>query len=247
MPKGANGDTNSDDYLRADKLVRNVRNDEQAGIVLPPPTGDGTNDAWILELLPGGSSTKSVDADRVIARHEKRMLTAALAQFLILGQDKIGALSLSSDQTDFFTMALNALADVVSETFMQYPATRLLALNGYDADGIQLEHSPAGDMDISIIGDFLQKVGSKITWTADDEVMLRNIARLPTKTPEQIEEARANMPPPPPSFQFPPQMSMFTADTAPDVDNRETDERRWARRARQWFNEQEKRVIAGVK
>lgn len=249
MPIGANADTSSTDYTTADKVVRNVRNDEQAGVVLPPPTGDGENHRWRLSLLSGGGMSKTIDTDMVIGRYEKRMLTAALAQFLLLGQDKVGALSLSKDQTDFFTMSLNANADIIADTFTKYAAARLLRLNGMDPAGVRLEHSPAGDTDLTIIADFLQKTGALLTWTPEDEAWLRGVARLPARTVEELERLRDEATAPaaaPPTLPDMNRAEVYAAGNAPDDDARRRLERKWTARAAAFFDEQQQRVVQGV-
>ncbi len=182
LPQGASTDTGaSSDFSVAKKMVRNVRNDEQAGIVLPY--------GWEFELL-STAGQKQFDTDTIIKRYESRMLMSALAQFLMLGQDSVGTQALSEDMTDFFTMSVNATCDIIAETFTKYAIPRLLELNGYDAEGIVLEHTPAGDIDISMVADFLQKVGAMVTWSAEDEVWLRQLARLPDRDPEEIQAER---------------------------------------------------------
>jgi hypothetical protein len=99
----------------------------------------------------------------------------------------VGSLALSRDQTDFFAMSVNATANIVSETFTKYAVARLLRLNGYDPAGITLTHELAGDMSMATVADFLQKVGSNITWTPADEVWLRQLGNLPTRTEEELK------------------------------------------------------------
>lgn len=183
LPQGADADESSStsDAGKAAKIVRNVRNDEQAGIVIP--------DGWEFELLSSGGS-RQFDTDAIVKRYESRMLMSALAQFLMLGQEQVGSLALSKDQTDFFTMSVNATADIIGETFTKYAVPRLLAYNGYDAEGIVLEHTPAGDVDIQQVADFLQKTGSLITWRAEDEVWLRQLGKLPESSVEDLQAFR---------------------------------------------------------
>jgi hypothetical protein len=183
MPEGADtdeSDSNSD-YAKAAKLVRNIRQDEQAGVVLPS--------GWVLALLSTGGS-RQFDTDKIINRYESRMLMSALAQFLMLGQEGVGSLALSRDQSDLFTMSVNATADIITDTLQAQLLPRLMRLNGYDSDGLKLTHSPAGDTDMAALADLLQKVGSMLTWTVEDEVWLRNEAGLPAVAPEVIEEER---------------------------------------------------------
>lgn len=183
LPEGADtneGDTNSD-ASKAAQVVRNIRQDEQAGIVLPY--------GWELELLSSGGS-RQFDTDKIISRYESRMLMSALAQFLILGQDGVGSFSLSKDQTDLFTMSVNATADIITDTLQAQLLPRLMRLNGYDAEGLKLTHSLAGDTDLVSLADFLQKVNPLITWTVQDEMWLRQAAGLPEIDEDALTEER---------------------------------------------------------
>jgi hypothetical protein len=182
LPQGADtSDNDTSDYGVAHKLVRNIRNDEQAGAVIPF--------GWKLSLLSTGGS-RQFDTDKIVQRYEKRMLMAALAQFIMLGQDGVGSLALSKDMSDFFTMAVNAMADIISETFTKHAIPRLLKLNGYDAEGVCLEHTPAGDVDVNMLVDAIQKAGGYITWDAADELWLRQLIGLPEKDIAELQEQR---------------------------------------------------------
>jgi hypothetical protein len=182
LPQGADtSDTTTSDAGKAEQMVRNVRNDEQAGIVLPS--------GWEFELVSTGGS-RQFDTDKIVRRYESRMLMSALAQFIMLGQDGVGSLALSKDMSDFFTMAVNAVADIISETFTKFAIPRLLMLNGYDAEGICLEHTPAGDVDTAAIADFLQKVGAYLTVTAEDELWMRQLIGMPEPDVEALQARR---------------------------------------------------------
>lgn len=183
LPDGASTDENdsNSDAAKAAEFVRNIRNDEQAGMVLPF--------GWTLELLAPGAQSR-MDADKVIRRYEARILMSALAQFLNLGQEGIGSMALSKDQTDFFAMSLNASADVISDAVTKYAIPRLMKLNGYDAEGLSLQHTPATQEDINQISAFLGQAKEFLNWSADDEAWLRQIARLPERQVKDIEADR---------------------------------------------------------
>ena len=116
---------------------------------------------------------------------------SALAQFLILGQDSTGSLSLSRDQSDFFSLSVNAIADIIAETFTKYAVPRLMKLNGQDADGLRLEHTPAGDTDLNQLVEVLSKTGALLTWTPEDEEWLRQTVGLPEKTADELADLQA--------------------------------------------------------
>lgn len=182
LPQGADvSETDNSDLGKAQTVVRNIRNDEQAGLTLPF--------GWVFELASTGGS-RAFDTDKIIKRYESRMLMSALAQFLMLGQEQVGSLALSKDQTDFFTMSVNAIADIIAETFTKYAIPRLLKLNGYDTEGVWLEHTPAGDTDVTLLADMLQKIGGLVTWDAGDELWLRQTIGLPERDVETLQAER---------------------------------------------------------
>jgi len=186
LPQGADTDEtdSNSDASKAAKIARNVRNDEQAGLVVPF--------GWEAELMSGAG--KSFDAiNNAIERYEKRIATAFFSQFLLLGQDGVGSLALSENSTDFFMSAVNAVADIISETFTKYAVWKLLILNGVkeeDAKKVRLEHTPAASVDITKIAGFLQSVKDMLTMDENDELWLRQLAGMPERDPEQLKAER---------------------------------------------------------
>ncbi|MBD3320707.1 MAG: hypothetical protein GF350_06390 [Chitinivibrionales bacterium] len=237
LPEGADTDDSNanSDASKANKLVRNVRNDEQAGLVFPPD--------WKFDLVSSGGK-RNFDTDKIIRRYESRILMSALAQFLNLGQDRVGTQALSGDLTDFWAMSVNATADIISDTHTKFAAKKLLRLNGMDAQGIRMEHSPAGDVDLGALGEFFKNVGSKITWLPSDEIWLRGVANLPEADVETIEEEREKNPSVPPQFQF--DAEHFEAGRPPDDWRRKRQEKRLERLIAEFFEEQKARVLEEV-
>lgn len=182
LPENATTDEKDDnsDASKAAKTVRNIRNDEQAGVVIPY--------GWKLDLLAPGAQSR-LDADKVIRRYESRILMSTLSQFLMLGQESVGSYALSNDQSSFFAMSVNAVADIISDTFTKYAIPRLMKLNGYDAKGLRMEHTPAGDVDLGKITTMLAQAGSFITWRPEDEAWLRKVGGMP-KIDEETVKAR---------------------------------------------------------
>lgn len=249
LPSGATTDENdaNSDASRAAEMVRNIRRDEQEGIVLPPE--------WVLELLSTGA-TRAFSTNEIIKRHESRMLTATLTQFLLLGQDRVGALATFQGGMDFFTMSINTLADIIVQTITKYAIPRLFALHGIPVEGHRLEHPPVGAHDVVAIGEFLQQVGAKVTWTAEDERWLRSVGDLPELSLEQIEDERekkaAERPAFPPQFQLPGSpgglaAEMFVADNAPDDDERRWHEKGWKQRLDGYLDAARARVTRAAK
>ena len=177
-------DDDTTDVGRARRIVRNVRADELNGLVLPF--------GWEFALVASSGGAGAADTDMVISRYNKQMLMAALSQFLVLGMDNVGALATFEAAGDFFTLTLNAVADIIAETFTKFAVERLLLLNGLDPVGVRLEHSPAGDVQPGDVTDALVKLvgAGAMTLTAEDEVWLRSLLRLPARDVADIEAGR---------------------------------------------------------
>lgn len=257
-PMGADMSEGSTDKTLAERLVRNIRKDEQAGVVMPAPSGEGDHQRWRLELLSPASQGQVTDTDTVISRYEKRILMSSLAQFLMLGQDNVGSLATFTGANDFFTMAVNSIADNIADTFSKYAVTRLLELNGMDPDGIALVHSPAGNIGLDTVAQFLQSAGAFITWTADDEAWLRGIARLPEKDAgdlevlreeeaqrqaERIQEIQEAMRQRAISTGADTNAAHFVADRHPQDDELRRLERKWTRTAAAFFQRQQQELL----
>jgi len=186
LPPGASvdeSDTNSD-ASKAAKIVRNIRVDEQAGIIEP--------DGWEVSLMSGAGKSFA-DLANAIERYDKRVATAFFSQFLMLGQSGVGSLALSENSTDFFMTAINTIADIISETFTKFGVYRLLKYNGAtdeEAKRIKLEHTPANSVDVSKIGAALQQTKELLTWDAEDELWWRQIIGMPEKEVEALQEER---------------------------------------------------------
>ena len=250
-PIGADMASGGTDEATALAILRNARNDEQAGILLPSPKGEGDHNKWHFDLLSAPGGTKSTDVSEVISRYEKRILMSALSQFLMLGMDNVGALATFEGGTDFHSLLLNSVSDIIGETFTKFAIPRLLELNGFDSDGYVLHHSPAGEMDNSSLADILQKVGGLLTWTEEDQADLRARLRLPEKSIDELRELREEQVASRETEAIIEEDElaahvMYAADRAPDDDERTAHEGRFTRALNRFFREESKRAQEGI-
>jgi hypothetical protein len=161
-------DPNSDVNM-AHKAVRNIRTDEQAGMVLPF--------GWDMKLLTTGLNSE-LAMNAVIQRYEARMLMATLAQSLMVSMSGTATSGKAGD-TDLFTIVIDAIADLIADVHTKQSIPRLMEMNGMEWDGLRLEHSPPGDVNFVELAQSLAMLGDKVTWTPEDEVQTRAIMRLP--------------------------------------------------------------------
>lgn len=105
MPKS----NTAQDKLDAEELGENLKTNEQSFILFP-------NGDWTAEMMTGGFKEKSNQLIASIQHHDRMITMTVLAAFLDLGSGSTGSRSLSEDQTNFFTLALEAITKNVEQT-----------------------------------------------------------------------------------------------------------------------------------
>ncbi len=168
---------------RAEKLVRNIRRDEQEGIVMPH--------GWEVKLLSTGGR-RQFDTNAIIGRYDQRIAMSVMADFILLGHEKVGSFALSDSKTHLFSVALGSFLDSVAEVINSHAIPQLLRMNGEPAESSpELVHGDVEDADLTAIGDFITKLTQAGIDLSDDamEAHLRQVANFPEK-PEESEEGR---------------------------------------------------------
>jgi hypothetical protein len=172
------------------QIVRNVKRDEQEGIVFPlaydPETG---NPAYDLKLLSTGGR-RQFDTDAIIGRYDQRIAMTVLADFLLLGHEAVGTQALSVSKVDLFVRSLDAFLSEIAEVFNNHAIPRLMRLNGVDeALSPTLTWSTPKSVDLGAIGSFitsLAQAGAPLFPDENLEGYLRGIAGLPVGEAEAV-------------------------------------------------------------
>ena len=172
------------DYERAKDLVVNLRRDEQAGIVVPKPklgtAGDGRG--MLVELL-STSGTRGHDTNAIIERYDKRKALALLAQFIMLGLERIGSYALANQQAELFLTTVKAWLGAVADTINRHAIPRLFRYNVFPGiTGLpKLAPTVTNVPDLTSLASFINTlVGNEIlSPDIDLERHLRQIAGLP--------------------------------------------------------------------
>lgn len=114
----------------AEKMVTRVRYDEYGGIVRPSEVDSkGKPTGHKFSLVSGGGRRPDV-FNTVIKRYESRLAITLLGEFVLLGMDKVGSFALSSDKTDLFAVALQAVLMTIEDVFNRHLFPRLMRFNG---------------------------------------------------------------------------------------------------------------------
>ncbi len=180
LPEGIDLDANENAPLRnwVSKLIRNLRRDEQEGVALPF--------GWELSLL-GSPGKRQFDTNEVINRYDKRIAATSLAQFILLGLERIGSFALARDQKDLFLRSLEGWVNSIASVFNLHLIPKMCRMWGS-----QLERYPtlnpgtASEPNLRDLGIYINQLVSAevITPDSDLERHLRRVAQLSKKKEE---------------------------------------------------------------
>jgi hypothetical protein len=165
------------------KLVTNIRRDEQEGVVFPLVYDENGKELYKLELLSTAGS-RQFDTSAIVTRYNKTIAMTVVADFIFLGQDKVGSFALSSDKTSMFSLALGAWLKDIGAVINKKATPKLMKLNGFDS-ALWPTVVP-GDIekeDVSRFVDSIYKlvsVGAMIP-DADIDAKARELLELPVK------------------------------------------------------------------
>ena len=163
-------------------MVKNVRRDQQEGILIPSDRDSSGNLLFDFKLLSTGGA-RQFDTTKVIDRYNRAIATSVLADFIFLGQQSVGSFALSSDKTSLFATAIGAFMNNIADTVNRSLLTRLWALNGMDPD--LMPKMVPGDLEtpnLGELGEFIQTLagsGAQLFPDRELENHLREIAGLP--------------------------------------------------------------------
>jgi hypothetical protein len=167
------------------KIVRNIKRDEQEGLVFPLAYDPETKQlAYDIRLLTTGGD-RQFDTDKVIARYDNRIAMTVLADFILLGHDKVGTQALSVSKIGLFTDSLNAWLASAAGVFNRHALPRLLRVNGMDERLTPtLKNLPMANIDLDAVGKYLLNLANAGAMIFPDEELqsyLRELAGLPTQ------------------------------------------------------------------
>lgn len=180
-------------------IVKNVRRDEQEGMIFPLLYDDKGNKVFDFMLMSTGG-TRQFDTDRIIARYEQRIAMSALADFILLGHENVGSFALSSDKTDLFAVALGAWLDAIAAVINRQAVPKLFKLNGMERDKYPtLKHEDIESPELTEIADYVSKMSAIGMPLLPDERLenhLRKIAGLPERDENMaaVDEALEQIP-----------------------------------------------------
>lgn len=167
------------------KIVRGVKINEQMGLVLPQEYDHNGNARYKFELLSAFGS-KARSPAPAIQRYKIDIATTVLADFILLGHEKVGSFALASSKTSIFASAMGAWLDVIADTINEQAVPRLFALNGFEAPYPRITHGDIETPDLDALSNFVLRMSNAGALTLPDERLERYLRRA-ASLPEQDE------------------------------------------------------------
>lgn len=223
----------------AEALLRRIRIDEEAGVLVPH--------GFEFGLLSGGGQSKNIR--QAIESYEHRMAMPLLAGFMLLGTTESGSYSLSTTLSELFYLSLTAWADVIADTLNRHTVPKLLKLNGYSCDGMpEIIHAPIADADAENIAKYFQMLSRFVEPDPELERWLRELVQAPELTDAEIQAREAARPQAAPQQQLE-QMALadYYAVTPEDIEDETMDMRKRAEaRLEAYYRRQRRDIVARV-
>jgi len=168
-------------------LIRRIKRNENEGVLFPLAYDEQGRELYKLTLLNSGG-TRQFNTDAVVQRYDQRIAMTVLADFILLGHDKVGSFSLGASKIDLFTSAIQQIADTIADTFNDHALPRLFKLNGITTS--KLPKIMAGEIthvDLGVLGDFVSKMTAAGAMQPDAAMdnYLRGLANLPPRSEEE--------------------------------------------------------------
>ncbi|OPY64092.1 MAG: hypothetical protein A4E56_00146 [Pelotomaculum sp. PtaU1.Bin065] len=168
------------------RMVTSIRRDRMEGVVYPgEEDGKGNKTGYKLSLLTTGGR-RNFDTTAIIQRYEQRIAMTAMADFILIGHEKVGSFALNSSKTELFAVALGAFIDLIRDEFNTNAVPRLFRLNTFQGlTGLPtLQHGDVETPDLAELGAYVQALsGAQMPLFPDEQLenYLRQAAHWPKK------------------------------------------------------------------
>lgn len=172
-------------------LVKNIKQNEQAGLVMPLEYDEKGNKRFDITLL-SVASRRLFDTGAIIDRYNRQIAMTVLADFILLGHEAVGSFALSDSKTSLFSVAIGAWLDAISDVLNRTAVPRLFALNPEFARAKlpRFQHDDIETPDLTSLGAYITALsGAGASLFPDNE--LENFLRRAGGMPEVQDDGGA--------------------------------------------------------
>jgi hypothetical protein len=175
-----------------EKIVRNIRRDEEEGLCLPLDYQPGSsNKRFDLTLLSSGGK-RNYDTSSIIERYDRRIAMTMFQDLVLMGQPNTIQYK-GGNMPELFAIALGGVLDSVTDVINAHGIPRVARLNGWPADRCpQLAHGDVQVPNLAALGDYVSKlVAAGMPIFPSDWTHLRRVAGVPEPPEGELPAAPA--------------------------------------------------------
>lgn len=185
------------DFDFAKQLVRDIRSDEQMGVVIPFQKQGSDGRGALLELL-SPPAKGAVDFNETITRYNQAITQSLLSQIVWLGVSGFGSQSLAVELQRIFEQAITAWGRSITDVLNRFGVNRLFAFNTFQLSAFPyFELVPPKNVDLMGTISALNQAVSGGLITAGPEVDRKTRETLdlgpgeePTQNPEPTKASQ---------------------------------------------------------
>lgn len=205
------------------QIVSSVKRDENEGLLIPKIVDPATGEKEIELVLLSAAGSRQINISEAIQRYQRLITISVMADFVMLGHEKVGSLALASSKTSMFALAVGAILESIANEINDREIPRLLRYNGMPADEPpRLVPGDIEKVDPKEMAAFLTAIsGAGVLSTPDDDLenYLREMMGLPMKPEDDMARPNPRMAAPPDNADMPEQAE--TEDDMEDVEDPE--------------------------
>ena len=119
-------------YIKIQQIVRNINNNQQAGLVMPMIYDENTKQPLVKFELLKNEGGKAYDTTKIKDYYCKAILTALSADILLMGQSSTGSYALGNIKNTLSAIAIETKLKEICNVLNQHLIPLLAKLNGWD-------------------------------------------------------------------------------------------------------------------
>lgn len=150
-------------YVYYQNIIRNIQNNEQAGLIIPSAYDDVSKQPMFKFSLMGvaGSGSKNYNTNEIIQRFNNQILIALFADILQLGTQQVGSFALSGSKINIMAMAIDYRLKEIQDVLNKDLIPQLFELNGWEeTDYPKFVYSDLQDRDMAELAKAIQQVAA---------------------------------------------------------------------------------------
>ena len=148
-------------YIKIQQIVRNINNNQQAGLVMPMIYDENTKQPLVKFELLKNEGGKAYDTTKIKDYYCKAILTALSADILLMGQSSTGSYALGNIKNTLSAIAIETKLKEICNVLNQHLIPLLAKLNGWDLS--RLPNIVIDDLEsvsLEDVSKYIQRIGA---------------------------------------------------------------------------------------